>query len=607
MPLSKASPALAALIALGALSAMAQPCRAQSLVEALDDPLLDGPITNEARSFLSNAALPSGLWRVDTSAFQVGGSSAASTLPPAAISRLVAPVRGPATVSFRWRKQGNFLVDRFRFAIEGQGVQVEERFDLSWTEQSFLVDPGRRRIAWEFERFGAGNNNLATLWLDEVVVTPIPNNPDLQTAVEHFGHTLHSIDWTAGTLEGARNETVAKSGPVEPGGVSSMVLEVEGPAEISFSWGIAATSDPGSVLAISINDRAEDLVETPGPLQRRSLDVGPGTHSLKFSYIRSPLPEEGGSEPENPDEPEEGPSEGYLDDLSIVPYGPDESLADAVDRVSGVYSRTWQRQTTLTRDGVDAAQVFALGAEQAERWQHLYIELPGGPGLLSFWTRLETEPGKAELRADLGSEPILFRNQPTSGWEKKEMNLGPGPGRVLHVRFRRAEDANQFTTRALLDLVSFLPGANNYQADLSIAQRGKPLRGNGVINRNGGRQTAVVSARARRPAGFFAVRARNGSPTDEDRVGLRGTGNRRHFDVLFVVNSGGQRLNFSAAYFAGRFQTLQLRPNATERHEIWVVRKRRSASGSHVFSTTGRSIAAPAKVDVVRTRLRIRR
>lgn len=577
--------------------------RAQTLESALDDPALAGPLANEAASLIDGAGLPAGLWRVDPVEFQVGASSVASTLPGAARSRLSTSVQGPAIVSFRWRTQGGSnIADFFRFLVQGRGQIGSIRGNsTAWSEPTFQVDCGLRQIAWDFERIGSGNQNLGTAWLDGLVVDPIPNNPALQLAVEQFSHTLHSTDWMVGQLDEALNGNAAKSAPLEPGGSASLVFEVAGPASISFRWGIASDPEDGSVLEFYVDDSIIETIEGNGQLTQRFVDLGPGPHCLKFTYNRDFPPFNGG---EDPVDPYNGPSEGYLDELVIQPYGPSPNLAAAVEREGGVYSQTWTRQTAVTRDGIDAAMATA---PEADRWRRIYLEIPDGPGLLSFWSRLEgAEDGKGRLAVLLDNQLLLDRTG-ASDWTKTELNLEEGNGRVLQSLFLREAGDDAASTRAFLDLVGFVPGANNYQPDLSIAPRGKPLRGSGIVNRSGAGQTASVSARAGRPFGQFALGLRNGSPTDPDRISLRGAGSRRHFNVLFVVTEGGRRLNYSGAYFSGRFQSESLAPGASERHEIWVLRKRSAKPRSHLFTTTARSEEAASKVDVAKTRLRISR
>jgi hypothetical protein len=75
-----------------------------------------------------------------------------------------------------------------------------------------------------------------------------------------------------------------------------------------------------------------------------------------------------------------------------------------------------------------------------------------------------------------------------------------------------------------------------------------------------------------------------------------------------VVEDGGEPLNFSAAFAAGIFETNQLSPNASEAHEIWVAPKRNKLKKrSHLLRVIGTSEADPGKIDVVRTKLLVKK
>ncbi len=564
---------------------------AQTLAGGLDDPDLAGPVTTEAVAFFSNAPVPSGLWRHDTVDFQVGGDSVASTLPRGAISRLETAVQGPAVVTYRWKTAGDDITDSLAFRVEDQRGQLSLRGDRDWQTATAQVDCGVRKLLWEYERKPSVPADQGTARVDGLVVTPIPNNPALQGAVETFLYSLHSTDWASTALDGALNSTAAKSGPVAAGGSSSMVLEVQGPAAVTFDWAVATDPDDSSALIFLVDDLEEAFLMGNTMLERKSFELGPGWHSLKFLYVRS----------DDGSEHYEGLSEGYVDRLMIEAYGADSDLAAALERSGGVYSQAWTKTAEGTADGVDAAMATAPEAGVLRR---LYVELPDAAGLLSFWARLDTAANQSAYAVRVDGKN-LFQANAAAGWRKYEANLGPGSKRVLQAAFLRNEGADVATTRAYLDQVTFTPGANNFQADLSVAPKGQALRGVAVRNLTGAGQTAMVRAKTRRALGKFSIGFRNGSPSEEDRISARGTGNRRHFDILFVVKEGGKQLNYSAAFFSGRFRTLNLGPNATERHEIWVVRKAKSKRRSHTLKALGRSSEAPSKTDAVVTRLRV--
>lgn len=578
----------------------ALPLGAQEIVDGLDDPAWVGPFTTEAnRTFPTTQPLPSGLWTYDTTESQVGGDSVVSTLPPAAISRLKTSVQGPATVSFRWKTQGDTIIDFLKFRVEGQLGSLGAGGVQDWDLRTFEVDCGLREIEWEFERLGSSSQNNGKAWLDELVVTPIPNRLDLQEALENSELEIYSNlskGWVKDGLDGAQNGFAAKSDPglSDPafgeGGISTMMFEVQGPATIAFKWGLSTHPDDFSELQFRVNDSIVSYLAGSHELHESTLDVGPGVHCVKFLFIRDGFA----------DVDYELPIEGYVDHLVVTPIEANPALAAAMEWTqSSVYSNAWTPQTLVTRDGVDAA---AVTAPEVNRWRRLYIELPDGPGLLSFWTRLDIASGNAALAVDLDRNPLM-ESSVAHGWKKTEINLKGGTDRVLEALFVRSDSVDSTSARAYLDLLSFLPGVTNYQPDLAIRPRGKPIRGVGIHNPTGLRQVAVARPKLRRPQARFLLQIENKSPTDKDRIRIRGTGNRRQFEVLFVVRENGKLLNFTSAFLSGRFSTLELPPKGRERHQIWITPKRRSKARTHHFRATGRSSEDATKVDAVRTRV----
>ena len=176
----------------------------------------------------------------------------------------------------------------------------------------------------------------------------------------------------------------------------------------------------------------------------------------------------------------------------------------------------------------------------------------------------------------------------------------------MGIFFRRT-GSSLSGNRAYLDQVTFEPGADNYQPDLSIGPKGnKPLKGNNKTNASGAGQISTIVAKSRRPVGQYRLQIRNGSSSDNDKVALRGRWSSRQFGVLFVVTINGKKLNYTSTLKTGTFKTLDLDANETETHEIWVIRAQGARARSHSVKITGRSEESPTKIDTVKTKLRIK-
>lgn len=563
--------------------------QAQTLQEGLDIPSGLGPVTLKSTD-LDEVDLGTGLWEYHTNTTHDGTDSIRAILPNRSISTLTTSVEGPALISFWWKISANANFDKLFFRTNNEVDFIGGTQD--WQQRTFQVDTGTQPIEWIFERLSSVPMGTAEAWIDELVVTPIPNNPALQGAVENFLFDLYSTDWTASPFNGALNSNVAKSGPVDPGETSSMILEVEGPATIAFDWGIASDSTDNSYFQFLVNNENYGSIDGNQDLHRRTFEVPPGSHSLKFTFAR---------DASSGDPMYAGLSEGYLDELVITPFGESPTLADAVDLTDGVYSNAWTRQTTTTHDGTDAAMATTPTADAALR---LYAKIPDGAGLLSFWTKTNVISENALFRVLVDGENSLERND-IGDWRKTEINLGAGTDRQIEAILFRDASTNTAVSTVYLDEIVFRPGVNNFQPDLSIGPRNKALKGIGIINASGASQNVIIRAKARRPIGLYSIRAQNQSSSDPDVLTLGGTWRSRDFDVLFVVNEGGRRLNYTAALKTGLFSTVELDPYESESHEIWVVRKQEARGRSHAVTVTGRSTTSPNKIDTVKTLLKV--
>jgi hypothetical protein len=563
---------------------------AQTLADGLDHPATIGPITTKA-ALLDGANFPSGEWTYTTGTTYDNIDAITSVLPGRSTSQTEMLVQGPATISFWWKMTGASSFDTLQFSSRNDFTFLTGNAD--WQPRSFQVDTGSQPLNWYFERLA--NTASGQAWLDQMVVTPIPNNPALQAAVENFSYTFHSTDWTSGSLNGAINSTVAKSGPILPNQKSNMVFEVAGPATVRFRWGIEGDSSDESSLALMVNNQIAASITGPHALAETSVDLGPGTHPMKFSFTRIAA-----SNPEYT-----GPIEGYLDNLIIDTFSASPALADAIERDAGVYSNSWTRQTQVVRDGSDAATVTAPDERSARR---LYAQLPDEAGLLTFWYKMEADPASGYLIMLIDGEQFLSESG-VKDWTRVEMNLGTGSERVLQGIFVRYSSPNgsSANTRVYLDGITFTPGATNYQPDLAIGLLTKPLKGIGIHNASGAGQIATIRAPVTRPVGEYTIRIQNGSGTESDTIKLRGIGSRRDFTIFYLREEGGKKLNYSAAFAAGTFETSSLDPKATESHEIWIIRKRNSLKKrSHNYLVIGTSTEDSRKVDAVKTKVLVK-
>ncbi len=578
---------------IAAVLAAAIPARAQTVADGIDASGLVGVFENSA-ALLDETNLPSGVWQFDNATTHDGIDSVKALLPNRSENLLKTKIQGPATVSFWWKLDAVNYFDSIRFDSSNDLASVTGVQD--WQQRSFIVDCGEQALQWSFTRFASLPVGTGSAWLDQLVVTPIPNNSALQSALDHFDHTIHSTDWTGHTLTNSQNGVVAKSGPVGSGGKTSMVLEVEGPAVVRFNWGIQSDETAESTLSFLIDNAEYTNISGVQELHERRFQLKPGTHCLKFLFIRD---FDSAGDPEY-----QGAHEGYVDNLRIDTYGESAGLAAAIERDSGVYSNAWTTTTSDTRDGVDAVTVSAPDINDSKI---LFVELPSEAGLLSFWSKIKSEPDHGFLYAFVDGEIVMQRSG-VHGWVESELNLPAISGsRLLELYLYRDGNSSTTTTdyEAWIDQIRFSPGETNYQADMAIAPKGKRLLGENIMNRSGARQTANGKAAITRPFVRYQIAAKNGSPTDNDRIYYRGVGSTRKFDIFFVVKVDNKLLNYTSALRTGQFTSLELEPGEMEKHELWIARKQGERSRNHRYTIIGKSKTDPRKQDTVRTRTSI--
>lgn len=575
-----------------ALSAPLVSAVAQTLEDGLD---FDGGsgFTTSARNFILDEYYPAGEWAFETTTTHDGVDSASSTLPEGAFSRVDLEVEGPAVVSFWWKVSGE-QIDDLGFAVNGTQrltISPGSSGEVDWSHRTLELECGTNVLTWFFERYG---NDTGTAWLDEVVVTPIPNNPDLQNGLDTDTHEIFSQDWERMLDGDAVDGDLAQTPALADGASSTLLLEVEGPAVVEFEWGIDGDEVSYSSLSLSLDGSFEDEIRPTNAMTEKRLELGLGTHCLRFRYYQ---------DYDNPEFPFTGTKAAYLDNLRITPIPESAALATAIERTGGVYSNTWTLQTYDAKVGSSAARARAPEPDKAEL---IFIDLPEEAGLLSLWYKTDAEVDKGYLVIRVDGRTITQATGDVD-WTNRQVNLGPSSDdRVLEAFIYRREGSFP-ATEVFLDEVKFLPGETNYRPDLTIKTKGSKTKGQDRYSRTGSGQAVKVTTDDFRPFGIYTVSCHNDCPTDDDTLTLRGTKSNRHFESYFLVHVGNKRYNYSAAFQTGRFVTGQLAPGEEERYEIQIGRNRKSKKKSWDVILRATSQNDPSKTDAVKASIKIKK
>jgi hypothetical protein len=567
---------------------------AQTIADGADNPA-GTTFTTRAADRNTDENYPAGVWAYDTTTSYDMVDSVRTTLPDKTYSILDAEIQGPAVLTFRWKATIEELFDKLGFSSQSASFSVRESID--WQQRTVELDCGTNDVRWYLDRNATTDTGLMSAWIDDVVVTPIPPSAALQEALDNTTMSFYSQDWILQSSAGSHDGDHATNAPMADGQESSIMMEIEGPAVVTFSWGLSGEEFGYSQFALSVDGSQNGRLQGDAAVSERTLNLGPGTHCLKFEYYQD--------YPLNSEDPYTGAKAAILDNFQVTRLAESPSLASALERDRGVFSNDWQFQVFDSVVGTSAASVTAPETDDA---RFMYVDLPDEAGLLSFYYKTQSDADLGYLFVDVDGEEVA-RSTGQTEWQKAELNMGEGSDRFLEAVFIRFGDLNggSVQTRALLDNVKFLPGETNYRPDLTIKAKGSGLKGRNVYSVSPARQRAVAKTDDRRPYGIYPVKFQNDCPNYRDVITIRGTRSNRHFETFFLLRQDDQVFNFSAALFTGRLQTRNLDPGASEGFELQVGRKRRSSKRSRSITIRGTSQADASKVDVVQSSLKIKR
>jgi hypothetical protein len=140
------------------------------------------------------------------------------------------------------------------------------------------------------------------------------------------------------------------------------------------------------------------------------------------------------------------------------------TLAEAVDLPSRPWTtggnRPWLPQTGTTHDGIDAAQSGAIGHSQ-ESWLQTTVV---GPGTLTFWWRVSSEPSNDRLRFLInGTQQTQITGEVP--WQLRTFQLGNGT-QTLRWRYTKNSSTVRGQDRGWLDEVRFVAAGGSNAVDL---------------------------------------------------------------------------------------------------------------------------------------------
>lgn len=230
-------------------------------------------------------------------------------------------VTGPGTLSFAWNVSSGYdesddlndpmYSDLLRFTIDGETQKNIAGEDFAWTAESFEIGEGEHTLRWTYLDTSGDCAGEDCGWLDHVVFTPetVPAPTTLKEALDAPNlewATTGASEWTIDTENGVKGGGCARSGPLDYFyDQSELMTSVTGPGTLTFWWNVSCSEWDGYYLAID-GEETVDIAGTDHTWEEQTIGIAPGTHQLKWYFVRM-----------NYDEPE-GEDCGWLDNVSYT-------------------------------------------------------------------------------------------------------------------------------------------------------------------------------------------------------------------------------------------------------------------------------------------------
>ena len=238
------------------------------------------------------------------------------------------PVEGPETVIFKWKVSSEECCDSLRVLLDGQ-PQSSIRGERDWADALVEVPSGLHTLRWEYAKDGSVAEGDDAGWVDEILLVSQVRHPLITSSTHATANGGQPFTYLVETRIDA--EVIEVTGL--PAGLTaspSGLIQGIAPSE-DFFFDIVASNEFGSDQI-----RVEVSTVLLGAIGR-ALDINPAL------------------------------SEGVSLD------GPEQ----------------WRSQTSITHDGVDAAQSGGIGDSQSSNFEFTVQ----GPGSMTFWWKVSSEQG----------------------------------------------------------------------------------------------------------------------------------------------------------------------------------------------------------------------
>lgn len=410
-----------------------------------------------------------------------------------ASSAIETTVTGPGTIHFAWKASSETNQDAFVFLI-GAVEQARISGEVDWETRSFGVSGGAHVLRWEYSKDATGSAGLDAGYLDHVLFVPdnameVPSvsaHPASQTVVE--GGTLFleatvtgsqplSYQWrrngtalpNVGGISGAQTPklTIPALQFAHAGAYSLFVSNAAGTALSSEAQVTVTLPVTGSLPVITAAPANQTVSENASatfnvtassilPLAYRwhwndtPLNDGGGisgafTSSLNLSNV-SPLQIGNYSVVVSNDSGATRASATLkvtsLGDASGTPYLAFNQAGNA----------SWVAQSAVTHNGQSAVRSGVINDGENSRLE-AYVE---GPGTVSFWWRVSSEPVNDQLRFYISPNVEVARISGEVDWQQLSFPV-PAGTQLLKWRYGKNASGSAGQDAGWVDDVVFVP------------------------------------------------------------------------------------------------------------------------------------------------------
>jgi M6 family metalloprotease-like protein len=323
-------------------------------------------------------------------------------------------VTGPGLLSFWWKVSSEVNYDYLRFYIDGVERAGSISGTVDWQNKSYSIGNGAHTVRWAYTKDISISSGADAGWVDEVNFT----STNVPTAMACSPRAISAV---VNTGQDA----------------ASQIMEV---------W-----NDGGGSMSYSISVNAAWLSVTPpseissGPYNQHAVlfntsTLGAGAYTAAITITAA----------------------GAIGSPTNIPVtirvSSGAELMDAIDCTNGVWStygnNLWSLVTSPSHDGIDAAQSGPISNSQESSLELSIL----GPGILTFWTKVSSEPSFDYLFVLVDGEYRGISYSGETDWLQDWIEIASGSHTVRWLYSKDSSDsAGQ--DAAWLDQVSFSPGA----------------------------------------------------------------------------------------------------------------------------------------------------